>query len=278
MGGRKAIAMDKRRIRKHRAHKRAMAVCRGHRDYLTATPGGALTFARFEHLVGNEAAQFRAQESSRLNRYAATERCRRARQTLHAGVRHVSTVANLSALGLPCDTSRVTNDVQRLARAEAVLAAVAPHAERLESGGVQPGLLDALARELAAFRAAKSAIARAGVQFTEATDALDQTLADTDLAIAVLEGILITSPDAPVGALTALRQAKRIGPRVSSRDHAAQSAPESRRDQEPRLEFDGRRRRWLPLLFIPRVARAPARPAAARAAEDGPRYALAKSG
>ena len=55
---------------------------------------------------------------------------------------------------------------------------------------------------------------RARAQLTEATEALDQALGEGDEAIAVVRGILATSPDAPVGALTALRQAKRIGPRV----------------------------------------------------------------
>ncbi len=63
----------------------------------------------------------------------------------------------------------------------------------------------------------KEAVIRARAQFTEATAAIDQALREADKAILVVRGILDTSPDAPVGVLTAVRHAKRIGPRVRSR-------------------------------------------------------------
>src|SRR5260221_596557 len=46
---------------------------------------------------------------------------------------------------------------------------------------------------------------------------LKQAVSVQDSPFAVLTGILKTSLDAPAGALTALKQAKRIGPRVDSR-------------------------------------------------------------
>jgi hypothetical protein len=268
--------MDKRRLRKIRGHRRSLVVAREHQPYLERI-GVARALARLEGLVGDEAAYFRAQEYTRMNRAAATERCRQLRRVLHFGIRHVSTVLAIARVGVTCNTSRTTNDEQRLARFDAVLAAAAPHAEALIHNGLQPTLLDRLAGELAAFRAAKAAIARAGAQFTEATASLDQTLNDADTAILILEGILATSEDAPIGALTALRQAKRVGPRVSG-NPATQSVPAALDDGAPQpAETDGRRRRWLPLVlpFVPHPA---PRPAAALARDDTPRYASAKSG
>jgi hypothetical protein len=77
--------------------------------------------------------------------------------------------------------------------------------------GIQPGLLETFAGEIEAFRKAKGALTLARQRYTEATEAIDQGLAEGDEAVAVLEGVLATSADAPVGALAALRQAKRIG-------------------------------------------------------------------
>src|SRR5215471_15913933 len=108
--------MDKRRLRKHRAHKSTLAVCRRQRAYFDATISGELALARAERLVGGEAAQFRAQEACRMKRYAATERCRQARHAMHVGIKHVSTVGSGPKLGLTFNTSRLTNDVERIAR------------------------------------------------------------------------------------------------------------------------------------------------------------------
>ena len=108
---------------------------------------------------------------------------------------------------------------------EAVLAGASAHAEPFVNAGVQPALLDTLARELEAFRKGKDAITLAGKRFTEATERLNQALDGGDKAIAVLEGILATSPDAPVGALIALQQAKRIGPRAIDEEKPAESGP-----------------------------------------------------
>lgn len=202
-----------------------------------------------------------------MKRYAATERCRQARVTMHLGVRHVSTVGNLPQVGVPFITSRLTNDVQRIARWEAVLSAAAPHAERFESAGIQPGFLDRLAGELAAFRSAKAAIAQAGLQYTEATATLDQTFADADIAIAILEGFLATSDDAPVGVLDSLRRAKFIGPRAKKGGHSVQNASTLPRAAEPRIEMDGRRRRWVPRTLVPFAPEAAAQPAARGDAE-----------
>src|SRR5204863_1379306 len=178
--------MDKRRLRKIKSNRRALVIAREHQSYLERI-GVARTLARLEGLVGDAAAHFRAQECIRMNRDAATERCRQLRRTLHFGIRHVSTVIAIARVGLTFNTSRVTNDEQRIARIDAVLTAAAPHADALVNHGLQPTLLDRLARDFAKFRAAKAAITRAGVQFMEATAALDRTLKDADTTISILE-------------------------------------------------------------------------------------------
>jgi hypothetical protein len=62
-------------------------------------------------------------------------------------------------------------------------------------------------------------------RYTEATQAIDQGLAEGHESVAVLEGVLATSADAPVGALAALRLAKRVGPREEVPPVASNPAP-----------------------------------------------------
>ena len=253
--------MDKRRLRKHRADKRALSVVRKHRSYFVAV-GAAPAYDRAERLVLDEAAQFRAQEACRMKRYAATACGNQTRTSMHVGIRHVCTVAGLPAIGMTFKTSRLTNDVQRIAHWDAVLSATAPHAKRLEAAGIQPGFLDRLAGELATFKAAKAAIIQAGQQYTEATAALDQTFTAAGNAITILEGILATSKDAPAGVVDSLRRARFIGPRARTADQAVPvasttptipaipSGPEAPRD--PVVNIDGRRR-WVPRI-LPRFS------------------------
>ena len=218
--------MNNRTRRKHKAQKRALVVGHEHRPFFDATPGGTKSLAKLEGAVGTEAARITDQEACRSEQQAATDRCEHVRRTLHDGLRHVSTVSTLVPdEGAPTfATSRPANDEQLIARVEAVLAGASAHAEPFVNAGVQPALLDTLARELEAFRQGKDAITLAGQHFTEATERLNQALDEGDKAIAVLEGILATSPDAPVGALIALQQAKLIGPRAID-EATAESGP-----------------------------------------------------
>jgi hypothetical protein len=216
--------MDKRRRKRHQAHKGSLAVCHEHRTFLEATPGGENMLGRLERAVGAEAARFADQESCRMHYRAAVDWCRKARRTLYSAIKHVTTVSRLVDGAPAFARSRVTNDEQLIGRVEAVLEGAAPHAEALVLAGVQPGLLEAIAADLASFKAAKAAATLAVAQYTEASGAFDRAHEDARHAIAVLEGILITSEDAPVGAHTSLRKAKRIGPRVHE-DAAAE--PES---------------------------------------------------
>src|SRR3954470_8563635 len=127
--------MDKRRLRKIKGHRRALVIAREHQTYLERI-GVARTLARLEGLVGDAAARFRAQEYCRMNRSAATERCRQLRRMLHFGIRHVSTVVAHARVGVTFHMSRVTNDAQRIARIDAVLTAAAPHANALVKAGL----------------------------------------------------------------------------------------------------------------------------------------------
>jgi len=174
--------------------------------------------------VRREAARFTDQESCRMQRRAAVERCRKARRTLYVGVRLITTVIRIMTGALRVDTTRVTNDEQLIARVEALVACASAHADAMTQYGLAPGIVQRIANELAAFKMAKDAVTLAVAQFTEAAEAFDRAHEDARTAILILEGLLATSDDAPVGALTSLRSAKRIGPRVNESEQAAQSA------------------------------------------------------
>ena len=133
--------MEKRRRRKHKAHKRTLVVCHEHRPFFEATPGGTKSVAKLERAADAEASRFTDQEHSRIAQETATERCQKSRRTLTDGVRHVSTVSTLLPpdAGAPAlHTSRLANDEELIARVEAVLSAVSAHAEPFVNEGVQP--------------------------------------------------------------------------------------------------------------------------------------------
>jgi hypothetical protein len=212
--------MDKRRDKKHQAHKRSLVVAHDHRGFLERNAGGRNTVGKLERAVNRQAAQFTVQETCRMEGRAAVVWCRKMRRTLQAGIRLVMTVSSIVD-GAPVFTwSRVTNDDQLISCVEAVLEAVAPHAADLEREGLQPGQLQSIANQLASFRAAKSAVTLAAAQFTEAAAEFDRAHEEAKLAVAILEGLLATSDDAPAGAQTSLRTAKRIGPRVNEEEVA----------------------------------------------------------
>lgn len=220
--------MQKHKRRKHVAHKRSLVVGNQHRPFFEATAGGKKNLGKLGTAVDTEAARITDLERSRSRQQAAAERCDEARRILMKGLRHVSTVSTL----LPDDGtptfagSRPPNDEQLIGRIDDVLAGTSAHADTFVNEGVQPALLETLTSELAAFKKAKEAITLSGKLYTEASAALDAALSEGDDAIAVLEGILETSPDAPAGALTALRQAKLIGPRdIANGEPAASTGP-----------------------------------------------------
>ena len=224
--------MEQRRLRKHQAQKRALVVCRDYRRIFAAAPGGRTMLATITQAVSVQDARFAEQERCRIEQKAAADRGRKARRFLYVGLRHVAVVSRrvkredgtVQAFEKPAWMS----DEALLARAEAILSVASPHEERFVNAGLQPGFLAVLAGEIAALKQAKDGVTRARARFTESTAAFDRGLDAGDEAIAVLDGILRTSPDAPTGAITALRQAKRIGPRVTDVDESAKPVQERR--------------------------------------------------
>jgi len=210
--------MDKRRGRKHNGQKRALVVCNSHLPFLQTMPGGMRNVSKLGQAVDDQAADFKSQEKCRIDERAAADRNGAARVTIYRLVRNVEVVSNRmpAQSGTPAfgTTDQRVKDDAMIARAEAILEAAAEHTDPFVNEGVLPGLPETLASELAAFRKSKEAVTFARKTFTETTAALDQALEDGDDAIAVIESILVASPNAPVGMLAALRQAKLIGPRV----------------------------------------------------------------
>lgn len=221
--------MVKRKRKKQNSLQRSLVVCNEHRPYLDATEGGAKNVAKLEHAVATVDAQNLAQANCGIDEQAAIDRCRKARVMLRKGLKHVATVSTQvmldDGIAKVFEVPPVTNDDDLLARAEAIHAAASAKAELFVKEGVQPGLLDSLSGEIASLRNAKDAVTLAGKRFTESREALDRGLKEGDAAIAVIEGILATSADAPVGALTALKQAKRIGPRDTADAEPAATTP-----------------------------------------------------
>ena len=217
------MTMQKRKRRKHEAHKRALVVGNQHRPFFETTVGGKMNIAKLDTAVGNEATSISDLENSLSQHDAAAQRADEARRILTQGLRHVSTVGNQ----LPDDStptfegSRPASDVELIGRLDDLVAGTSANTDAFVNHGVQPALLATLTSELAAFKKAKETITLSGKRRTEASAALDAALAEGDDATDVLEGILTTSPDAPVGALTALQQARRIGPRNGSNEQPA---------------------------------------------------------
>jgi hypothetical protein len=220
--------MDKRRRKKHQSHKRGHTLVDEHRPYLTGTPGGAATVAALDQAVADESAAIVDQESYASEERSASGLLRKLRRALRDGVKHIAAVSAVlmpaGGTGAPFDPSRPPNDDQLIGRVEFLHAAVSADLEAYTKGGIQPGRLDALAGEVAAFKKAKAALTSR--QHAEAADRFDQAFERANQAFAILEGILATSPDAPAGALDALRATTRIGPRVVE-DHTTPGTSEA---------------------------------------------------
>jgi hypothetical protein len=208
--------MDKRRRKKLQSHKRGLVLVDEHRTYLTSTPGGAATVAALDQAVADESTAIVDQESNESEERSAGNLIRKLRRALRDGVKHIAAVSAVVApaggTGAPFDPSRPPNDDQWIGRGEFLHAAVTADLDAFTKGGIQPGRLDGLAGEVAAFKKAKAALTSR--QHTEAADRFDQAFDRANQAFAILEGILATSPDAPAGALDALRATTRIGPRI----------------------------------------------------------------
>jgi len=221
--------MEKRRRRKHNSHKRGLVIVNEHRPYLASTQGGTATLDTLDHAVADEAAALTDQENSRLAHDAASLRAEKTRQWLYDAVQLFATVSGVvmpAGIAMPFDGTRPSNDDELIARVEAIHAAASADPDAFVKGGSTPGGLNALQAQLAAFKAAKDTMTLAGKQHNEARDRFDRAAQQAKAAIRIVEGVLATAPDAPAGALNALRQARRIGPRVTGDDTPAAPSPE----------------------------------------------------
>ena len=207
--------MNKRRFRKHRALQRVLVGSVEHRPFFDTK--SAATVDKLEGCVAAVATRLGQQANCISERQTASDRCEVARQMLYDGLKLVSTVSTkvnrTDATAQVIDVHPFTSDDDLFAQADGALTTASAHADLYVKEGLQPDLLQTFAGEIDAFRKAKGALTLARQHYTEATEAIDHGLAEGEESVAVLEGVLATSADAPVGALAALRQAKRIGPR-----------------------------------------------------------------
>src|SRR6185436_1965808 len=91
--------MDQHKRRKLNADNRALVVCGEHRPFFDTLEGATKNIAKLEGAVAIAETQFLAQENCRIEMQNAVERCRKARVTLHTGMRHVARVSTLVTPG-----------------------------------------------------------------------------------------------------------------------------------------------------------------------------------
>ena len=209
--------MEKRRRKKHNSHKRALVIANEHRPFLVNAQGGPHSVDTLEHAVADEGTALADQENSSFAYGAASNRAEKLRRWLCDAVKLFATVSGVvtpAGTSMPFDGTRPANDDQLVARVAAIHAAASASPEAFVNGGITPGGLETLDSQLAAFKRAKDAMTLSGKQHNEATERFDRAADQATAAILIIEGILATEPDAPAGALHALRQARRIGPRV----------------------------------------------------------------
>ena len=212
--------MDKRRRKKLQSHNRGLTLVDEHRTYLTSTPGGAATVAALDGHLADESTAIADQEANASEARSASAVLRKLRRALQEGVKHIAAVSAVvmpdGGKGASFDPTHPPNDDQLIGRVEFFHAAVSANQDAFTKGGIQPGLLDTLAGQLAAFKKAKAALTSR--QHAEAANRFDQAFELANQDFAIIEGILATSPDAPAGALDALRATTRIGPRIPPDD------------------------------------------------------------
>ena len=237
--------MDRRRRRKYQSHKRGLALVDEHRPYLTRTPGGAATVASLDQHLTDESAAVADQEANDSEERSASDLIRKGRRALRDAVKHIAAVSAVvmpaGGRGAPFDPTHPPNDDQLIGRVEYLHAAVTADLDAFTKGGIQPGRLDALAGELAAFKKAKTTMTSR--QHTEAADRFDQAFELANQDFAILEGILATSPDAPAGALEALRATTRIGPRIPP-DDPTQETPDPANSATPGTPTNTTHKPW----------------------------------
>ena len=210
--------MRKQVRRRHEAHVRAQSVCDEHSAFFDATPGGQKAHADHGKQVAEVGSLLALQHRSNLDRRAATEQGRLSRRALRNAVRAVIRVGRLvkldaEVMGKMALPAR-RNDEELLTFSQGLLERVSPYADAFVAEGLPPDLLKHLAQGIAEFEAAREAQALARQRFTGAAASIDDTLDRADKTADVLEDILINTPGAPPEALTQLRLARRVGPRM----------------------------------------------------------------
>jgi hypothetical protein len=216
--------MDKRRRKKHQSHKRGLALVDEHRGYLTRTPGGAATVANLDQHIANETTAITDQESNDSEQRSASSVLRKLRRAFQHAIKHIAAVSAVVTPGsgteAPFDPTHPTNDDELIGRIEFLHAEVAANQDAFTKAGIQPGMLDTLAGQVADFNKAKGALTNR--QHAEAAQRFDRAFDLANQDFAIIEGILATSADAPTGALEALRATTRIGPRIPPDDSTTQ--------------------------------------------------------
>ena len=222
--------MTKQTRRRHEAHVRAESVGAEHSAFFDATPGGHKARADHGKQVAEVDRLLAVQHRSNLDRRAATVQGGKSRRALRNAVRaviRVGRIVNLDSdvmgnMRLPGRT----NDEELLTFSRGLLERVLPHADAFVAEGLPPDLLKHLDQGIADFASAREAQATSRQRFTAASASIGETLDRADKTADVLEEILINTPGASPEALTKLRIARRVGPRVSAPEpKSPQAAP-----------------------------------------------------
>jgi hypothetical protein len=193
-------------------------VCAEHSVFFDATPGGQKAHADLGKQVAEVGRLLALQHRPILEGRAATEQCRLFRRALRNAARaviRVGGVVNLDSdvLGNMRLPGR-TNDEELLTFSRGLLERVSAHADAFVAEGLPPDLLKHLDQGIADFALAREAQATSRQRFTAASESIGETLDHADKTADVLEDILINTPGASPEALTKLRNARRVGPRV----------------------------------------------------------------
>jgi hypothetical protein len=222
--------MRKQVRRRHEAHVRAQNVCAEHSALFDGTPGGQKARAAYGAQVAEIDRLLALQERSIEDGRAATEQCRQSRRTLRAAAKAVVSVGRVVNLDAPLmDTMQLpgaANDDELLAYSRGLLERVSAHADLFVAEGLPPDLLKRLGEGIVEFAAAREAQAASGQRFTAAYESIREALDRADKTGDVLEAILVNTPGGALEALTKLRIARRVGPRViPPQPKPPQSAP-----------------------------------------------------
>src|SRR5205085_10548515 len=109
---------------------------------------------------------------------SAADRARKGRRTLRKGIKHVARVSGVvmpaGGEAAPFDATHPPNDEELIGRVETVHSAASADVEAFTKGGLQPGMLDRFAADLAVFKKAKATISLSSKQRAEAVHRFDQ--------------------------------------------------------------------------------------------------------